>query len=167
MLMMAKMEHGRLKLVRTPTDINQMVTASVASFQPMAGLKEINLMLQLPHETKQLLVDANLMRRVLDNLLSNALKFSPSAASITMQVEYPPQDSEKQVVICVTDEGPGVPEEHQETIFDKFQIVASKRRDVSQVGLGLAFCKMVVDAHNGRIFVEPNTPHGAIFTVEI
>jgi K+-sensing histidine kinase KdpD len=167
MLMMAKMEHGRLKLVRTPTDINQMVTASVASFQPMAGLKEINLMLQLPHETKQLLVDTNLMRRVLDNLLSNALKFSPSAASITMQVEYPPQDSEKQVVICVTDEGPGVPEEHQETIFDKFQIVASKRRDVSQVGLGLAFCKMVVDAHNGRIFVEPNTPHGAIFTVEI
>lgn len=167
MLMMAKMEHGRLKLARTPTDINQLATASAASFQPMAGLKEINIMLQLPHETKQLAVDANLMRRVLDNLLSNALKFSPTGSTITLQVEYPPHSSDKQVVICVADEGPGVPEKHQETIFDKFQIVASKRRDVSQVGLGLAFCKMVVDAHNGRIFVEPNTPQGALFTVEI
>ncbi len=72
-----------------------------------------------------------------------------------------------QVRIHVEDSGPGIPEEHRETIFDKFKIVASKRRDVSQVGLGLAFCKMVVEAHDGRIFMEPNDPQGSIFTVEL
>jgi two-component system sensor histidine kinase/response regulator len=71
------------------------------------------------------------------------------------------------VLIEVLDEGPGVPEEHRERIFDKFEIVALKKRNVSQVGLGLAFCKMVVEAHGGRIFVDANEPQGAVFTVEI
>lgn len=167
MLMMAKMEHGRLKLTRTPADINQMVTAATASFKPMAGLKEITIDLQLPEESRELRVDANLTRRVIDNLLSNAIKFSPTGGTIIMKVAYPPEAANHQVIIHVADQGPGVPEEHQETVFDKFQIVASKRRDVSQVGLGLAFCKMVVDAHDGRIFVQPNSPQGAIFTVEM
>ena len=49
----------------------------------------------------------------------------------------------------------------------KFKIVATRRRDIAQVGLGLAFCKMVIDAHNGRIFVEPNKPRGSVFVVEL
>ena len=167
MLMMAKMEYGRLMLTRTTADINQMTTAASASFKPMAGLKEINIVSDLPAETKELTVDVNLTRRVLDNLLSNAIKFSPTGGTIIMQVEYPPENADRQVIIRVKDEGPGIPVEHQETVFDKFQIVAAKRRDVSQVGLGLAFCKMVVDAHDGRIFVQQNKPQGAIFTVEM
>jgi two-component system sensor histidine kinase/response regulator len=67
----------------------------------------------------------------------------------------------------VIDEGPGIAPEHYETIFDKFQIVATGRRDVKQVGLGLAFCKMVVEAHNGRISVAANSPRGSVFTVEL
>ncbi len=67
----------------------------------------------------------------------------------------------------VRDEGPGIPEEHQERIFDKYEIVEAKDRGIPQVGLGLALCKMVVDAHNGRIFVRNGQPNGAIFTIEI
>lgn len=166
MLMMAKMEHGRLKLSRSSVSMNQMATSTVASFEAMAGLKEISLVLDLADETKEFSVDANLMRRVLDNLLSNAVKFSPTGGTVTLTLEYPETD-DTQIKIQVADEGPGVPEEHRETIFDKFKIVASKRRDVSQVGLGLAFCKMVVDAHDGRIYVQANTPQGAIFIVEL
>ncbi len=171
MLMMAKMEHGRLKLARSKVDMNELGTAVYDSFLAMAHLKEIDLVLELPPETRELSVDANLWRRVLDNLLSNAVKFSPTGGAINFRVQYPENDPDDlspfgtQVRIQVIDEGPGIPEEHRETIFDKFKIVASKRRDVSQVGLGLAFCKMVVDAHNGRIYMEPNHPSGAIFTV--
>jgi K+-sensing histidine kinase KdpD len=69
--------------------------------------------------------------------------------------------------VQVFDEGPGVEKEHRERIFNKFEIVQLKKRDVPQVGLGLAFCKLAVQAHGGRIFVDANQPCGAVFTVEI
>lgn len=171
MLMMAKMEHGRLMLSRTRVDMNELITAVHDSFAQMARLKEIRLVLELPETARVLSVDANLWRRVLDNLLSNAIKFSPTGGQILLHLTYPPHPeavsvTASQATIQVIDEGPGIPEEFQETIFDKFKIVASKRRDVAQVGLGLAFCKMVVEAHDGRIAVAQNHPRGSIFTVE-
>ncbi|MCP4360172.1 MAG: response regulator [Chloroflexi bacterium] len=173
MLMMAKMEHGRLRLTKTLIDLNSMVTAVCDSYRSMADLKELNIALDLPPNHRGLMLDGSLWRRVLDNLVSNAVKFSPTRGMVTLRVQYPENNADdtslagQQVMIQVLDEGSGIPEEHRETVFDKFKIVASKRRDVSQVGLGLAFCKMVVDAHGGRIFVEPNIPHGSIFTVEL
>lgn len=170
MLMMAKMEHGRLMLARSEVDMNELVTAVRDSFVQMAQLKDLSLRWEAPAQSTTLRVDAGLWRRVLDNLLTNAIKFSPTGGTITLRVMYPGSEADfagKQMQLQVLDEGPGIPEEHQETIFDKFKIVAAKRRDVSQVGLGLAFCKMVVEAHDGRIYVEPNSPRGSIFTVEL
>jgi signal transduction histidine kinase len=100
------------------------------------------------------------------------VKFSPTGGNITLKVRYedggPSQNgSVPHLNLQVIDEGPGIAAEHYETIFDKFKIVATGRRDVKQVGLGLAFCKMVVEAHNGRISVSANKPRGSIFTVEL
>ncbi|HID54481.1 MAG TPA: ATP-binding protein [Anaerolineae bacterium] len=118
--------------------------------------------LDLPPQAPFISVDANLWRRVLDNLVSNAIKFSPTNGVVTLRVST---EADSRLKMEVTDEGPGIPAELRETIFDKYKIISAGRRDVKQVGLGLAFCKMVVDAHNGRIFVTPNQPKGAIFTV--
>lgn len=173
MLMMAKMEHGRLMLSHSPVDVNEMATAVRDSYEPMAQLKEIDLELDLPEKSSQLMLDANLWRRVLDNLLSNALKFSPTGGNVTLKVRYDGKPatgsngSTPHLSLQVIDEGPGIAPEHYETIFDKFQIVATGRRDVKQVGLGLAFCKMVVEAHKGRISVASNKPRGSVFTVEL
>ncbi len=167
MLMMAKMEHGRLLLNQSSVDINQLATAARDSYEPMAQLKEIDLKLDLPQESNKMSLDANLWRRVLDNLLSNAVKFSPTGGNVTLKVRYGSNGSTPHLNLQVLDEGPGIAKEHYETIFDKFKIVASGRRDVKQVGLGLAFCKMVVEAHNGRISVDANKPRGSIFTVEL
>jgi len=71
------------------------------------------------------------------------------------------------VRITVLDQGPGIPEEHRDRIFDPFWIVELKKRGVPQVGLGLAFCKLVVEAHGRHISVGANEPTGAIFIVEI
>ncbi len=172
MLMMAKMEHGRLMLSQSPVDINELAVAVKNSYEPMASLKEITFHLDLPDESNKMSLDANLWRRVLDNLVSNAVKFSPTGGNITLKVRYadggPSRNgSAPHLNLQVIDEGPGIAVEHYETIFDKFKIVATGRRDVKQVGLGLAFCKMVVEAHNGRIFVAANKPRGSVFTVEL
>ena len=172
MLMMAKMEHGRLMLSQSPVDINELAMAVKNSYEPMARLKDINFHLDLPDESNKLSLDANLWRRVLDNLVSNAVKFSPTGGNITLKVRYDDAGPSRNgnvphLNLQVIDEGPGIAAEHYETIFDKFKIVATGRRDVKQVGLGLAFCKMVVEAHNGRISVSANKPRGSIFTVEL
>lgn len=162
MLMLAKMEDGRLVLSRTKVDMNNMAVSVYDSFSPEARLKNIQFILDLPAEAPVISVDASLWRRMLDNLVSNAIKFSPTNGTITLRI----LNSENgELQIAVIDQGPGIPEEHKETIFDKFKIISAGRRDVKQVGLGLAFCKMVTDAHNGRIFVQPNQPKGSIFTV--
>lgn len=172
MLMMAKMEHGRLMLSQSPVDVNELAVAVKNSYEPIARLKEISFLLDLPDKSNKLLLDANLWRRVLDNLVSNAVKFSPTGGNITLKVRYDDSGlsrngSVPHLNLQVIDEGPGIAAEHYETIFDKFKIVATGRRDVKQVGLGLAFCKMVVEAHNGRISVCANEPRGSIFTVEL
>lgn len=172
MLMMAKMEHGRLMLSQSPVDINELAVAVKNSYEPMASLKEIRFHLDLPDESNKMSLDANLWRRVLDNLVSNAVKFSPTGGNITLKVRYDDSSpssngSVPHLNLQVIDEGPGIAAEHYETIFDKFKIVATGRRDVKQVGLGLAFCKMVVEAHNGRISVSANEPRGSVFTVEL
>jgi two-component system sensor histidine kinase/response regulator len=171
MLMLAKMEHGKLLLSRSWVDVNQIALEVEGHHGAIAASRGMSLVLDLPRESHRVSLDANLFRRVLDNLLSNALKFSPAESTVTLRVEYPraragSQSQEPAVRIQVLDEGPGIPEEYRETIFDKFEVAALKQKGVSQVGLGLAFCKMVAEAHRGRIFVEANEPKGSVFTVE-
>jgi signal transduction histidine kinase len=166
MLIMAKMEAEQLILNRTPVDINQLVQQVEESHRAIAWSNKIALTIDLPSSSKETLLDANLFERVLDNLISNALKFSPPRTTVTVRVTYPEAD-DFYLRIQVLDQGPGVAEEDYDRIFDKFAVAASKQKPALQYGLGLAFCKMVVEAHGGRIYVKANQPEGAIFTVEI
>lgn len=167
LLMVAKMEEGRLILNPTLADVNEMLEAVRQAYTSVAQLRNIRLLTEFPADGARLVsLDVSIFRRVLDNLLSNALKFSPPNSTVIIRATYPTPPPPL-VRIQVVDEGPGVAEEDRERIFNKFEIVQLKKRDVPQVGLGLAFCKLAVEAHGGRIFVEGNRPCGAIFTVEI
>jgi signal transduction histidine kinase len=173
MLIVAKMEEaGQLILNRTLADVNHLVRQVHEDQALVASLKKINIELDLPSESRPVSLDANLFQRVLDNLLSNAVKFSPVESTVIVRVDYPeatsePLPAEAKLRIRVLDEGPGIDQEHRDRIFDKFEVVELKRSDTRQIGLGLVFCKMVVEAHQGRIFVEDNMPAGSVFTVEI
>lgn len=172
MLIMAKMEAGKLILTRSTVDINQLVGEIEKNHTVIAQARGLNLVIDLPEASRQISLDVNLFQRVLDNLVANALKFSPAESTVMLRVEYPEAKVESQlpeprVRIQVLDEGPGIAEDYRDRIFDKFEIVALKREGVPQLGLGLAFCKMVVEAHGGQIFVAANKPKGAVFTVEI
>ncbi|MCL4294744.1 MAG: response regulator [Anaerolineae bacterium] len=173
-LLLTKMEQGRLLLNTAPVDINSLVREVGLTYEVVAQSKEITLAVDLPPVSRQVVVDKNLLQRLLDNLVSNALKFAPLKSTVTLQVEYPPvsaRRSQRENVPLmrakVIDEGPGIAAEYRHRIFEKFETLALKKSGVLQVGLGLAFCKMVAEAHGGRVFVEDNQPAGSIFVVEI
>jgi signal transduction histidine kinase len=167
MLAMARIEQDKLELNLAPVYINHLLSDVMESQRIIAEKKDLNLTIDQPEMVKPVMLDGNLFQRVLRNLVSNAIKFSPGGGTIKVCVEQANGKTNPSTQIQVFDEGPGIPEEHHETIFEKYGIVKAKKSGISQVGLGLAFCKMVVESHGGRIFVKANKPAGSIFTIEI
>ncbi len=172
MLLLAKAEHDKLILNLSDVDIIELALEAEKDHRPIAASKNINLKLSLPDERRPIGLDANLFRRVIDNLLSNALKYSPPNTTVTLKVEYPPEaeavgKNKPRVRLKVIDEGPGIPEDHREDIFSEFSIIDLRRRGLRQIGLGLALCRLAVEEHGGRIYVTSNQPKGSVFTVEV
>jgi two-component system, sensor histidine kinase and response regulator len=163
LLLMAKLESGKMLLKQSPADLCELVEQAASDFQAIAASKQIDLICDFPEQRRLVEIDITLFHRILENLLSNAIKFSPAQSQIQLQVDFP---ANLNVRLQVIDQGVGVVAEMQEAIFEKYQ-VGQVMKGIAQTGLGLAFCKMAVEAHNGRIFVENNFPKGAIFTVEI
>ena len=184
LLILAKMDSGKLLLNLTEIDMGWLVEEVITGFQGMAEARSMKLSIQLPSEPCMGLVDTHLFHRLLDNLLSNAIKFSPMNTQITVQVaplepDPDPQVSQNEhnqdrdapqshqpVIVRVIDEGPGISEELRQRIFEKYE-TGDRISGTNQLGLGLTFCKMVTEAHGGRIYVEENQPQGSIFIVEI
>lgn len=167
MLLVAKIEHDKLLLKRNPCDLVQLIQQLVAQHELLARLHQIKLNVDMPARPLVLPIDETLFSRMLDNLLANALRFSPTGGTVTVrlgEVNEPATGLVRR--IQVVDEGAGIPEEERRNVFDKFKIVSLKREGLSQIGLGLALCRMVAEAHGGQIYVMANEPHGAVFTVE-
>lgn len=173
LLLMAKLESGKILFRPVETDLHELGTNISNDFELIASANQIELVSKLPEPGRTVLVDAPILCRVIDNLISNALKFSPAGSQVVLTLEYilnednqDNQDSNLQVRVSVADMGPGVSAEKQAVIFEKFEI-GELAQNVSQIGLGLAFCKMVLEAQGGSLMIQPNSPQGAIFIVEI
>lgn len=167
LLMVSKLENDMLLINPEAVDLSLMIERSVVTHEPLAQAKGIAIEMVRPMGDPRLItLDAHLFQRVIENLLSNAIKFSPYGSRVRLGVEYFASGLPR-ARIRVADEGIGVSETCRQRIFEKYEIVSLKKRGVSQVGLGLYFCRLVAEAHGGRIQVEPNTPKGSVFTVEI
>ena len=164
LLQISLLESGNIRLNLTEVDLWDLINSVISNFEAIAAKKDQSLVSQLPEESSTtIFVDATMMHRVLDNLLSNAIKFSPRNSQIVVKVELLTSGNFQ---IQVIDAGPGVPDALQQKIFEKYEI-GTMMSDVSQIGLGLAFCKMVVEAHRGKIGVRNNQPQGAIFEITL
>jgi two-component system, sensor histidine kinase and response regulator len=169
LLLLGKMESGQLLAQRQAVSVSELLQPLQEQYTLLAQSSEVQLQVQEGQNAHPVLLDSGLFIRVIDNLLANALKVSSSGETVSLQIEYPEAATPDapQLRIRIADEGPGVPPEHQETIFDKFRTVKIKKEGIAQTGLGLAFCRMSVQAHDGRIYVTDNQPKGAVFVVEI
>lgn len=111
--------------------------------------------------------DHEKLQRVLSNLVTNAIKFSPSGGTVTVSAESLVMDGSSRAQIKVEDQGSGIPEDQIESVFERFQQVSGTAKKFGGSGLGLAICKAITTLHGGRIWVE-SVPHkGTTFTVEL
>lgn len=108
-------------------------------------------------------VDGGKIRRVFMNLLDNAIAFTPAGGRVSLDIRLIDQD----LAITVADTGPGIPEDMRERVFDRFFQIPGVRRRRRGTGLGLAFSKLAVEAHDGKIWVEDNDPTGSRFQIRI
>ncbi|MEM7034019.1 MAG: ATP-binding protein [Chloroflexota bacterium] len=162
MLDLAKLEQGtfplKLDVVHLP-DLLQEVEYQVL---PKAKPKRIDLHIEKGEDGFSLDLDGSIIRRVLVNLVDNAIKYTQSGGKVDLHLEI----GDDVVRFLVVDNGPGVPEEHQQHIFDKFGRV-DQHSSIQGVGLGLAFCKMAIEAHRGRVWLDTSVEVGSTFIIEI
>ena len=162
LLTMAKLETGRLVLEPVCLGLKPLIEKLIQEFSMISIAKEIKIVSDLEVEDDSACVDDHLLARVVNNLLSNALKYSPRGKTIKVEL----QEKSEKVLLKVIDEGKGVSDRLKEKIFQKYE-TGVKHTDVNQTGLGLAFCQMAIWAHGGNIYVEDNQPQGSVFIVEI
>ena len=156
-----RLEAGALTLQKSLTDTVSLLQMQVAESQILASTNKQTLAfshdLNLPH----IRVDKGLITRVFANLLSNALKFTPESGSVRVTITH----EDGGLMVAVADSGPGVPLHERERIFEKFaQVEGGERRGA---GLGLTFCKMVIEAHEGTLIVKESDMGGALFCLTI
>jgi signal transduction histidine kinase len=158
----AKMEAGQLALEREPLQVAEEIERSLALVSYQLREKDMRLETAAPRDLPPVLGDCELFRRIIVNLVGNAAKFSPRNSALAVSATF--EQENKRIVISVQDEGPGISREHQARIFDKFvQVAGAKSAEQVSVGLGLAFCRMAVEAHGGSIWVESEPGRGSRF----
>lgn len=157
----ALLDAGRLEMRKEAFDVDLLVAEQLENSRPRAAAKQIRLELLNDGERHILYADRRRIGQVIDNFLSNALKYSPVSAVVSVRVERKGSD----IVVTVRDQGVGLSEEEQTKLFDRFRTASGARPTAGErsVGLGLAFSKKIVQAHGGSIGVESSPGEGASF----
>ena len=159
LLDLSKMEAGMMEYRIAPTDLKRVAEGSVKKVRLLAEAKHIKILTQSPRGSLWVPVDGTRIEQVLDNLLSNALKFSPEGAAVNLRMESDPKAGV--VRVSVSDTGAGIPPEDLPHIFERFyQGRMQAGNTVAGSGLGLALAKKVVEAHAGRIWAESELGKG-------
>lgn len=188
LLDVSKMEDGSLALERGEVAPNALIWGALQQVKALAQSKHLHLHQEIAPDLPSLWADEEKLRRVLVNLVSNAIKFTPDSGDITVSVRLQEQIQEQNatsndnstqaasadaqhgnaLLFMVQDTGEGIPRESFGRIFEKFgQVENRKAGRKMSTGLGLTFCKMVVEAHGGKIRVESELGQGSTFLFTI
>jgi signal transduction histidine kinase len=158
LLDLRRLEAGQPISNPQPHAVAEIVADSIDAVQASADSKHQVIETKLAAVLPPVMVDGEMIRRVLINLLENAIKYTPQGS----RIEVGAQPQGEVVQIWVQDGGPGIPPAEQERIFDKFTRLRSAAGQHG-FGLGLAYCRLAVEAHGGRIWVESQPDQGACF----
>jgi signal transduction histidine kinase len=162
-----RLEAGQAVVEAEAMRLPPLAAQVLARLQPLAQERRITLNFDPgPPDLPAVWGDAEVLRRVLINLLDNALKFTPAGGRVNGRLQpdsHAIPGYEPGVLCAISDSGPGIPPEAREQVFNRFTRTNRGGAPVRGAGLGLAFCKLVIEAHNGRIWVEDNAAGGSQF----
>ena len=154
---------GKLSIVAADVDLVQLVRDAVNIHTEVANANR--LVLTVTADVSEVIVvgDGKRLTRVLMNLISNAIKFTPSGGSIDVRVSVVDRECE----VAVTDNGVGIPDDQLDRIFGRFEHTSNDPRRVSGVGLGLYIARLITDAHGGRVWAESQRSRGSTFRMRL
>lgn len=159
----SKLEAKQIEPKKEPFFIAELAQDVFAKYQILTEQKNIELALEIPDNLPMVFADLSLVDRVIQNLMDNAVKFTPTNGKITLQLI--PLDSH--VEIKIADTGPGISEEDQSYIFDRYEKAARKGRQNSGAGLGLAIAKKILELHDASIRVQSKLNEGTAFMFQL
>ncbi len=159
LLDLARGEVGMLELKVEPVDILRLLRDVAENMAPMAASQGQSLNVELPQSLPLVEGDSNRLQQVVMNLMSNALKFTPSDGRIQLAA----RERDGVIAVEVRDTGPGIPKDERERLFEPYQRLDSDRGHLSGLGLGLALCKTLVQLHGGDIWVRSRVGKGSTF----
>jgi len=157
LLDVTRIEAGRLNVETAPAQVAELLSDALGTLSPVANAKSIELRLSAAPDLPMVSVDRERIRQALSNLIGNSVKFSPAGSVIDLRAER--RDGE--VVVSVSDSGPGMNEEQLSHAFDRFW--QSRRTDREGAGLGLTITRGIIEAHGGRIWAESKVGEGSTF----
>jgi len=158
-LELGRLESGEVPLACNKIRLDSLISGVLDLQTPLAVEKDVTLERIVQTETQWAWGDVSLLERVLQNLLGNAIKFSPAGGTVQVRLAWDADDAH--FVVSVKDTGAGVPPEVQGRLFQRF---VTGNQEGRGSGLGLAFCRMVMEAHNERIWLAENSEAGATFS---
>src|SRR5262249_52163297 len=163
LLDLSKFEKGKMDIYLESISLLHLIEEVTEKFQASAMEKQIILKLQKPEFDITICGDYNRLVQVMNNLLSNALKFTSSGGLVEVEI-FVPQITPPHIGVSVRDTGPGIRAEDLERVFDKFeQVRRSELRKIGGTGLGLAISRNIIEAHRGKIWAESKPGEGARF----
>jgi signal transduction histidine kinase len=163
LLDLAKIEAGKMTYAMARQDIAPLLRAILTEFEAMALERGVALEARFPAGECFADVDAARIKQVFANLLSNAIKFSPAGGKVGVELSAE-TDAEEGLVLTFTDQGPGIPADELDAVFDKFVQSSKTKTGAGGTGLGLPISREILAAHGGRVFAGNRPNGGAVFT---
>jgi two-component system phosphate regulon sensor histidine kinase PhoR len=164
MLLLARLEDGAIPAQMSPLDLRTVLKEAVARVQPQVDLRQGEVKVSLASDPLRVVGDPERLATAVDNLLQNAVKFSPGPP----QIEVSTGRDDGRITVVVRDHGIGIPPQARKRLFEKFYRVNDPQlHNVSGTGIGLYLVRQVVESHGGQVRVESQPGDGASFEIDL
>ncbi len=160
LLDLSKLEAGKMKYTFANNDVFSIINEKITEFIHQLEEKRISIVIDQPTIPTEIICDRTTISQVVHNLLSNSIRFTPQKKRITVLLD----SKNSSLSVSIKDDGPGIPVDELDFIFDRFTQSSKTKTGAGGTGLGLSICKEIIKAHDGKIWAENNPQGGATFS---